>query len=87
MQVETEFMSFEDIRTLYPDQWVLIGDPEMDTSHTLGSIASKLVGGVLLFASKDKREIGYRTKELRTGFKSVTCVYTGAIPQNLKWLL
>ncbi len=87
MKVETDFMSFEDIRALYPDQWVLIGDPEMDTFDTLGPIASKLQGGVLLFASKDKREIGYRTKELRKGYESVTCVYTGIIPQNRKWLL
>ncbi len=87
MQVETEFMSFEAIRALYPDQWVLIGDPEIDNSDTLGPIASKLLGGVVLFTSKDKREIGYRTKELRKGYESVTCVYTGTVPQNRKWLL
>lgn len=87
MQVEAEAMNFEAIRALYPDQWVLIGNPELDDSNTLGSIASKLLGGVELFAGKDKREVGYRTKELRKGYESVTCVYTGDIPQNRKWLL
>lgn len=87
MQVESETMSFKDIRARYPDHWVLIGDPELEDSDALGPIASKLVGGVLLLASKDKREIGYRTKELRQGYTSVTCVYTGIIPQNRKWLL
>ena len=28
MQVEVEFMSFEDIRAMYPNQWVLIGSYE-----------------------------------------------------------
>lgn len=87
MQVETDAISFEAIRALYPDQWVLIGDPELDDSDSLGPISSKLLVGVVLFASKDKREIGYRTKELRKGYNSVTCVYTGIIPQNRKWLL
>ena len=87
MTVETEAMSFKAIRALYPDHWVLIGNPQMDESDTLGPIASKLLGGVLLLASKDKREIGYRAKALRQGYTSVTCVYTGIIPQNRKWLL
>lgn len=87
MQVEVEFMSFEDIRALYPNQWVLIGNPELDDSDTLGPIAGKLLGGVVLYVSKDKREIGYRAKALRAGYESVTCVYTGDIPQNRKWLL
>ncbi len=87
MTVKTEAMSFAAIRALYPDHWVLIGDPELDDSETLGPIASKLQGGVLLLASKDKREIGYRAKVLRQGYASVTCVYTGTIPQNRKWLL
>ncbi len=87
MQVEAETMNFEAIRDLYPNQWVLIGNPELDDANTLGSISSKLVGGVVLFASKDKREVGYRTKELRQSYDSVTCVYTGTISQNRKWLL
>ena len=85
--LQAEVLSFESIRTLYPDQWVLIGDPILDDTSPLGSIASKLMSGVVLLAGKDKREIAYKAKEVRKDYESVTCVYTGAIPQNRKWLL
>ncbi len=87
MEVLAEILTFEDIKNVYPNQWVLIGNPELDNLDTLGSIASKLLSGTVLFASADKREIGYRAKELRKNYESVTCVYTGIIPQNRKWLL
>jgi hypothetical protein len=80
-------LTIEQIKKEYPEQWVLIGNPQLDNTTTLGSIISKLVSGVVLLASKDKREIGYKTKEVRKGFQSVTCIFTGEIPQNRKWLL
>jgi hypothetical protein len=80
-------LTFNEIRQLYPDQWVLIGNPELDDPNSLGSIVSKLVSGVVLLAGKDKREIAYKTKDVRKGFESVTCVYTGIFPKNRKWLL
>ena len=84
---QSKVLSFENIRLLYPNQWVLIGSPELDDPNTLGSIVSKLVSGVVLLASKDKREIAQNAKFVRQNYKSVTCVYTGEIPQNRKWLL
>ena len=85
--VQAEIMDFETIRLLYPDQWVLIGNPVLDDSDELGSIVSKLLSGVVLLAGQDKREIAYHAKEARKGYKKFTCVYTGEIPQNRKWLL
>jgi hypothetical protein len=85
--MQVQLLTVEQIKVQYPDQWVLIGNPLLDDPNTLGSIISKLVSGVVLLGSKDKREIGYRAKELRQGYESVTCVYTGEIPQNRKWLL
>ena len=84
---QSKVLSFENIRLLYPNQWVLIGSPELDDPNTLGSIVSKLVSGVVLLASKDKREIAQNAKFVRQNYQSVTCVYTGEIPQNRKWLL
>ena len=85
--LQNSVLSFENIRLLYPNQWVLIGSPELDDPNTLGSIVSKLVSGVVLLASKNKREIAENAKYVRQNHKSVTCVYTGEIPQNRKWLL
>ena len=82
-----EASSFETIKKMYPNEWVLLGDPELDNSEIAGSITSKLIGGVVLYHSPDKREIAYKSSEVRKGFTTYTCVYTGAIPKNRKiWL-
>ncbi len=81
-----QILSMYKIKEAYPEQWVLIGNPTLDESAE-GSIVSKLTSGVVLLASKDKKEIGYKAKDARKGFESVTCIYTGEIPQNRKWLL
>ncbi len=80
-------LAFSEIKQIYPDQWVLIANPELSNPEILGSVVSKLLAGIVLLASKDKREIGYKGRDLRKNYKDVTCVYTGEIPQNKKWLL
>ena len=82
-----EILTIQQIKAQYPEQWVLVGNPVLTDPSILGSIVSKLIEGVVLLASKDRREIGYKGRELREGYDSVTCVYTGLIPQNRKWLL
>ena len=80
-------LTIEEIKMQYPDQWVLVGDPDLGEPNVLGSIASKLLKGVVLLSSKDKREIGYRAKEVKAGYSTITCIYTGEFPKNRKWLL
>lgn len=82
-----EVLSVHQIKTQYPDQWVLVGNPELADFDTLEAIINKLVSGIVLFASKDKREIAYKAKDLRKGVESITCIYTGEFPKNRKWLL
>lgn len=85
--IAAEILTKEEIIQKFPDQWVLIGNPQLDNLDTLGSIMSKLVSGVVLLNGKDKREIAYRAKDVRQGYPGVTLVYTGEIPQNRRWLL
>ena len=85
--MQPEVLTIAEIKAQYPDQWVLVGNPELTDPSILGSIVSKLVSGVVLLASKDKREIGYRAKDVKSGYDSITCIYTGEIPKNRKWLL
>ena len=82
-----EALSIKEIRATYPNQWVLIGDPVLDNPNTLGSIVSKLTKGVVLLANADKKELAYKAKEVRKGYKSYTCIYTGEIPKNRKFWL
>ena len=80
-----EILSFEAIKALYPNEWVLIGDPVLDDETTLGSIADKLLRGVVLLHGKDKRVLAAQTNSARTGFDSVACVFTGEFPKNRKY--
>ena len=82
-----EVLNINQIREKLPNQWVLIGNPELDNFDTLGSIVSKLLRGVVLMGSSDKRELAYKAKELRKGFRSITCIYTGDFPKGRKYLL
>lgn len=82
-----EVLTIAEIKARYPNQWVLVGNPELTDPSILGSIISKLIRGVVLLSSKDKREIGYKAKNVKEGYDSITCVYTGEIPKNRKWLL
>ena len=49
--------SIEDIKRSYPDEWILIGDPEEDEQ-------GRDITGIVLYHSPDKRELSYRDKPL-----------------------
>jgi hypothetical protein len=85
--VPHEVLSFEDIKQLYPDEWVLIGDPELRNPEINEAIVHKIVSGVVLLHSKDKREIGYKAKAVKNGFAHYTCVFIGEPPRNRRFWL
>lgn len=84
--MKDKILTLAEIRQIYPNQWVLVGNPELNEDF-VGSVISKLLRGVVLFGSRDRREIAYKAKDLRKGFDSVTCVYTGEAPRNRRYLL
>jgi hypothetical protein len=65
VKVKKEIMSFEDIKKQYPNEWVLIGNPEYRNPEINEAIVHKIVSGVLLLHSMDKREIGYKAKDVK----------------------
>jgi hypothetical protein len=79
-------LTIEEIKAQYPDQWVLVGNPILNENF-VGSVISKLLTGVVLFGSQDRREIAYKAKDLRKGYDSVACVYTGKSPKHRRYLL
>jgi hypothetical protein len=82
-----EKLSITEIRAKYPDQWVLIGNPELDNNTILDSVANKLKSGVVILAGKDKRELAYQSVEFIKEFNDTACVYTGKIETNRRFLL
>lgn len=82
-----EILNIEQIKTIYPNQWVLIGNPELRNPETNGSFLSRLVQGIVLLANKDKRELAYQSKGLTKNYNETICIYTGEVAQNRIFLL
>ena len=82
-----EILTIDQIKAQYPNEWVLVGNPELDNEDTLGSVVDKLVRGAVLLHGKDKRELAYKASEARKDYESIACIYTGLFPRNRKYWL
>ncbi|WP_293338503.1 hypothetical protein [Microcoleus sp. CAWBG58] len=77
--VETSpILTLEEIYSLYPDEWVLIVNPELYEELSV-------IRGEVLAHATERDEI-YSKLSLRNG-KSVAIEYTGAIPDNIVMIL
>jgi hypothetical protein len=72
-------LSIEQIKEQFPDQWVLIGNPE--------TFGSKVLSGFVIFNTLDKREIAYSQVNWREQFQTAITVFTGQMPKNRKFWL
>ena len=68
-----ENTSIIEIKNLFPDEWVLLGNPTMDESQI------DVISGVPIFHSKDKKEVCYLGRNMTDDFKTVTIIYAGNI--------
>jgi hypothetical protein len=60
-----------EIKSSYPDQWVLVGNPEMDKQEL------HVLSGLVALHSKDKKEVCYLGAELVKRFDTYMILYTG----------
>lgn len=69
--MENTYVSFEEAKLLYPDEWLLLSNPVTDENglHTLG--------GYILYHSKDKKEVCIMGRDLTEGYERITLKYTG----------
>jgi hypothetical protein len=49
-------LSIDDIKRNYPDEWILLGSPEIDEQN------QSIIAGVVLYHSPDKKEVVYLGK-------------------------
>lgn len=77
--IPSEVLSFEKIKQLYPNEWVLIGNPDMEQIFVRS--------GIVLMHGKDIREIAYTGRELAKKYKTFTLKWTGEFPKNRKFWL
>ena len=64
-------LKIQEIKALYPDEWVLIGNPVMDESKI------DIMSGIPIFHSKDKKEVCYIGRDKTTDFSKITLIFTG----------
>ena len=67
-----QLITITEIKTLYPDEWVLLGNPVMDESRF------EILEGIPLYHSKDKKEVCYIGRDKTANFDKITLIYTGS---------
>jgi len=63
-------LSIGDIIKLYPDEWVLVGNPVMDNSKI------DVLSGIPIYHSKDKKEVCYIGRKKTSDFDKITLIFT-----------
>jgi len=64
-----------DIKKSYPDEWVLLGNPVSDEYD-------RTISGVVLYHSRDKRELAYRDKPLLKKYKKTALFFNRVTPRE-----
>ena len=67
-----QLINISDIKLLYPNEWVLLGNPIMDESKI------DVLEGIPLYHSKDKKEVCYIGRDKTANFDKITLIYTGS---------
>jgi len=73
-----QLLKINDIKNLYPNEWVLIGNPTMDESNI------EVLSGIPIYHSKDKKEVCYIGREKTSDYKKITLIYTGTFKLSRK---
>ena len=70
----SEELTIDEINRLYPDEWVLIGDPETDGEQ-------KRLCGQVLCHSKDRHQVYDEAQ--RTTCSHIATHFTGTVPDDM----
>jgi hypothetical protein len=71
-------LNISDLKLLYPDEWVLLGNPIMDESKI------DVISGIPLFHSKDKKEVCYIGRDKTSSYDKITLIFTGSFRPTRK---
>jgi hypothetical protein len=71
--MENTYVSFEEAKLLYPDEWLLLGNPVTDENGL------NILGGYILYHSKDRKEVCYLGRDLTEGYDKIRLKFTGEI--------
>jgi hypothetical protein len=72
--MDNSYIAFDELKKLYPDEWVLLGDPKINDTSVLG--------GIVLYHSKDKKEVCYIGKDKASDYETVTITFAGDFKEH-----
>jgi hypothetical protein len=73
-----DVLTIEEIKSRYPSEWVLIGEPQLDEM-------SRLMAGKVLFHSSLRDDVYRKAVELHLPHFAVR--YLGSLPENMALVL
>ena len=65
------YLTLAEIKTRFPMEWVLLGDPQTDGLDVLG--------GIVLYHSQDKKEVCYLGKDKIKPYAMSTLIFAGEL--------
>ena len=68
--------SIEDIKASYPDEWILLGNPDINEREM------EILSGVVLYHSPDKREVCYLGRPRIAGYGTTALFYNRVTPRR-----
>ena len=74
--MDNSFVPIDELKKIYPDEWILLGNPEIKNTNVLG--------GIVLYHSKDKKEVCYIGRDKTANYDTVTIAYAGNLKQHRK---
>ena len=74
--MDKPYVAFDELKKLYPNEWILLGNPEMNNTSVLG--------GIVLYHSKDKKEVCYIGRDKTADYSTVTIAFAGDLKQHHK---
>ena len=74
--MDNSFVAIDELKKIYPNEWILLGNPEIKNTNVLG--------GIVLYHSKDKKEVCYIGRDKTANYDTVTIAYAGNLKQHRK---
>ena len=73
-----EAIGIDEIKKCYPDEWILLGNPEID------EFEQEILSGVLVYHSHDKREVCYLGRPLIKDYETTALFFNRVTPHKRK---
>lgn len=73
-----QLLDIRDIKQQFPDEWVLLGNPIMDSNNI------DVLSGIPIFHSKDKKEVCYFGRDKTSTYQKITLIFTGIFKPTRK---